>query len=45
VHLWEPYRLIFEPTDSSEAMSPDGDIDIRLVKKIRILEIVDYHGN
>lgn len=45
LHLWEPYRLVFEPTDPLLAVGTDGQIDRSLVTSIRILEIVDYHGS
>lgn len=45
LHLWEPYRLVFEPSQPLLALRDDGSIDPKLVTSIRILEIVDYHGD
>lgn len=45
VHLWEPYRLVFEPADLLLDRTPVGGLDIKQVTAIRILEIVDYHGD
>lgn len=45
LHLWEPYRLVFEPANLLVARTAEGGIDITQVTEIRILEIVDYHGD
>jgi len=45
VQLWGPFRLVFEPDHSPMPLDPHGGIDISQVTKIRILEIVDYHGD
>lgn len=45
VHLWEPYRLVFEPADVLFARAPDGALELTQITEIRILEIVDYHGD
>ncbi len=37
-------RLIFEIADEPIPLLPDGGIDRRRVRSIRILEVVDYHG-
>lgn len=37
-----PYRLLFEPAD--ELGSADGHVDESAVHRVRILEVVDYHG-
>src|SRR4051812_39680387 len=36
LHLWGPYRLVFEPTDVESARGVDGSIDRRSVTSIRI---------
>lgn len=40
-----PYRLVFAPADEPIPTKPDGGIDVARVTKVRVLEIVDYHGN
>lgn len=43
VHLWGQYRLVFEPDDDPIPRLPDGGIDRNRVRKIVVLEVVDYH--
>lgn len=38
-------RLIFEPDHQPPPLLPDGGIDRRSITQIRILEVVDYHGD
>jgi proteic killer suppression protein len=42
--LWGPYRLIFEPANDPVPKSTDRGVDREQVTEVRILEIVDYHG-
>jgi len=44
VDLQHPRRLIFEPAESPVPRKPDGGVDGTKVRRIRILEVVDYHG-
>lgn len=37
-----PYRLLFEPAEELEIT--DGHVDESSVQRVRILEVVDYHG-
>lgn len=39
------YRLVFEVGDDPIPRQPDGGIDISRVTRIRILGVVDYHGD
>lgn len=41
--LEQPYRLIFEPADEPPSLKKDGGCDWGGVKRIRVLEVVDYH--
>lgn len=43
--LWGPSRLIFEPDHDPCPRLADGGIDQDNVTRIRILEVVDYHGD
>lgn len=43
--LWGSYRLIFEPTNEPLPKLPDGGFDRSRITKVRILEVVDYHGD
>ena len=38
------YRLVFTPDHDPLPQLPDGGIDRRLVTRISISEVVDYHG-
>lgn len=42
--LWGSFRLVFEPANVPLPKLPDGGLDRTRVTKIRILEVVDYHG-
>lgn len=44
VLLEHPYRLVFEPAEDPIPAREDGGLDWVKVKKIRIIEVVDYHG-
>ena len=37
------YRLVFEPADKPPPSKPDGGLDWKQIKSIRILEVEDYH--
>ncbi len=43
VSLKQPYRLIFVPDYDTPPLTAEGGLDWRGVKRIRIVEIVDYH--
>jgi proteic killer suppression protein len=43
--LWSSYRLVFEPADNPLPLLPDGGLDRHQVRRVRILEVVNYHGN
>jgi plasmid maintenance system killer protein len=45
VSLWGSYRLVFEADHDPLPLLPDRGIDRNLVTKIRIKEVVDYHGD
>jgi|SRR5450759_339914 len=40
-----PYRLIFEPAHDPIPRKEDGGIDPSRITRIRIIEVVDYHGD
>lgn len=40
-----PYRIVFEPNDRIVPRKPDGGPDLQRITKIRIIEVVDYHGD
>ena len=42
--LDQPYRLIFEPTESPIPINESGGYDWKAIKIIDIVEIVNYHG-
>jgi len=44
IDLDGPYRLLFEPADDPVPLKVDGGIEWKLVEKIMILEVEDYHG-
>jgi proteic killer suppression protein len=44
-NLGHPYRLIFEPVMSDVSTNPDGTSEASVVSAVRIVEIIDYHGN
>jgi len=41
--LRQPYRLILKPSAMPLPKTPDGSIDLALIKEIIILEVKDYH--
>jgi len=43
VDLKQPFRLVFEPLERPIPEKTDGGVDVRAIRGIRILEIVDYH--
>ena len=43
VDLQHPQRLIFEPDHDPCPVKPDGGLDWDQVKRVRILDIQDYH--
>jgi proteic killer suppression protein len=43
VNLDGGFRLILEPADEPIPLKPDGGIDRSKVRKVRILEVTDYH--
>ena len=40
-----PFRLILEPNQHPIPTLKDGGIDLANVTKIKIIEVVDYHGD
>lgn len=44
LNLWGPYRVVFEPIVASSEAGRSDPVDLTQVTAIRILEIVDYHG-
>lgn len=42
-HLTGNWRIIIEPADSPLPTLPDGGLDWKGVKKVRVLEVIDYH--
>jgi proteic killer suppression protein len=44
VALEHPFRLVLEPADEPPAWKDDGGFDWNRIRKIRVLEVVDYHG-
>jgi proteic killer suppression protein len=40
-----PFRLILEPNQHPVPKKKDGGIDLSNVTKIKIIEVVDYHGD
>jgi proteic killer suppression protein len=40
-----PFRLILEPNQDPIPTLKDGGIDLANVTKIKIIEVVDYHGD
>jgi hypothetical protein len=45
ISLWGPYRLIIAPDHNPLPRLDDGGIDLYAVTAVRILEVVDYHGD
>ena len=44
LNLAEGRRLVFEPFDDPIPLNPDGSVEWREVRSIRIVFIGDYHG-
>ncbi len=44
VAVKHPRRLIFEPANDPIPKREDGSIELDRVTKVRIIEVVDYHG-
>ncbi len=44
VDLEHPYRLIFEPDEEPIPSTEEGGYDWERIKKIRVVEVVDYHN-
>lgn len=44
LYLWGSFRLIFVPNHDPVPALPDGGIDLAAVTRIRLKEVVDYHG-
>lgn len=40
-----PFRLIFEPDHDPVPRKVGGGVDLSAVTQIRIIEVVDYHGD
>ena len=38
-----PWRIVFKPADDPVPKTPEGGLDWKNVRAIRILEVVDYH--
>lgn len=45
VDLEHPFRLIFEPADDPPSRKEDGGYDWGRIRKIMVLEVVDYHDH
>lgn len=43
--LWGVYRLVFEPANEPVPTLPDGGVDRGRVTAVRVLEVVNYHGD
>lgn len=37
------FRLVFSPADDPVPMLPDGSLDLRQVRIVQVLEVIDYH--
>ena len=42
--LSKNWRLVFEPADKPLPTLDDGGLDVRNVRRVRILRVEDYHG-
>jgi len=42
--LWGSWRLVVEPAEDPLPLQPDGSLDSSRVRRVRILEVVNYHG-
>jgi proteic killer suppression protein len=43
VDVKHPQRIVFEPADDPVPRALDGGLDWKRVKRIKIVEVVDYH--
>lgn len=43
VDLVHPWRLIFRPDDNPLPVKPDGGLDWQKVKRVLVIEALDYH--
>ena len=43
VDLVHPYRLVFEPIQTSQEIYVDQVLDHSRVERVKIIEVVDYH--
>jgi proteic killer suppression protein len=43
-HGKHPYRIVFEAVQESLPLKANANVDLSKVTRIRILEVVDYHG-
>ncbi|MGC1164867.1 MAG: hypothetical protein WA862_02035 [Solirubrobacterales bacterium] len=44
VSLWRGYRLVFEPSDDPLPFDGAGNLVRDQITRVRIKEVVDYHG-
>ncbi|HEY3315122.1 MAG TPA: killer suppression protein [Bacillota bacterium] len=44
VNVGYPFRLVFEPAGERLELTADGSVDLSKITVIRIIEVVDYHG-
>jgi proteic killer suppression protein len=40
-----PYRIVLEPNEQIVPKKADGSVDLQRITKIKIIEVVDYHGD
>jgi hypothetical protein len=45
IALWGPYRLVFAPDHDPVPRTDDGGIIRTAVTAVRIVEVIDYHGD
>jgi proteic killer suppression protein len=45
MRLWGPQRLVFEPAEDPVPLTVEGQLDLREIRLIRILDIEDYHDD
>ena len=45
LYLWGSVRLVFAADDDPLPVLEDGGLDRKRVTKIKVVEVVDYHGN
>jgi proteic killer suppression protein len=44
LQLWGPFRLVLEPDHAPLPTLVDGGLDTEAITRVRIVEVVDYHG-